>query len=423
MSPQRFAVHLLTLLACGIILGAMLSLPPVMSANDASRWDTVWSLNAGQGYAIDNAPYETCDKVIRGGRFYSSKPALMPAVLAGLAWIIQRAVGLALPRNDDSVVRLILILINVLPFALMIELYARLLERLGYGFPTRLFCLGAAAFGTYLTSYSVSLNNHTLAACATFFALYCWVRVECDGQRRRRYFFLAGLCAAWAAANEMPAVLFAAVLFAAFLRLNARRAFFCFLPPALAMAAAFFCATYLAAGSLLPYTFNPEPSLGAYANSPWINPVGIDALQEPKWLYMFNMLLGHHGILSLTPVFVFAFYGAFLKAKLQAINRIGLALTVCVFLAYTLRTANYGGRCQGMRWLFWLIPFWLISLAPAVDKGFGSRLFRALAFAALFVSLLSVGFALSAGGSYGAAGPWGFSWLHQLMASRKWAAH
>jgi hypothetical protein len=65
--------------------------------------------------------------------------------------------------------------------------------------------------------------------------------------------------------------------------------------------------------------------------------------------------------------------------------------------------------------LFWLIPFWLISLAPAVDRAFRSPLFRALAFAALLVSIVSVGFALGAGGPYKVAGPWGLSWLHQAF--------
>ena len=420
MNAERFSVNLLAVLACGTIIGAMIRLPPVMSANDGSRWNTVWSLNAGKGYVIDEAPYETCDKVIRGGRLYSSKPALMPTVVAGLAWLIKQAVGMSLPDYGDFVVRAILIFINVLPFGAMIVLYGRLLERLGHGFPTRMFCVGVAAFGTYLTSYSVTLNNHTQAAWAAFFALYCLIRIEYEGQTQRRYFFLGGLSAAWAVANEMPAALFAAAVLGILLRSHWRRALLYFCPPCAAMGAAFLYTTYLATGSLIPYTFNPDPSLGIYPGSLWINTRGIDALHEPKLVYVFHMLLGHHGIFSLTPVFAFSLYGAFLKSRLRRINQIGLALTLYLFVSYAFRTANYGGGCLGIRWLFWLIPFWLISLAPAVEKHIDSRLFRLFAYAALLVSLVSVGFGLSALGVYGFVGPWGFSWIHLIFRWMNW---
>jgi len=415
MNEDRFTVFFLTFLACGIVIGAMISLPPVMSPNDASQWNTVWSLNAGQGYVIDGAPYETFEKVVRAGRSYSSKPALMPTVVAGLAWLTRRPMGLSIPQDDGYVFRIVLILINVLPFAAMVVLYARLLERLDCQFPARIFCVAAAAFGTYLTGYSVTLNSHTLAACAVFFALYCLIRVQYDGQRHWGHFFLCGLFAAWAAANEAPALLFVAIVSGILLRANPRAALLYFLPPVLALCAAFFGATWLATGGLLPYASPPEPEVFFYKGRYWLNPFGFAAADDSAWLRLFHMLLGRYGILSLTPIFVFAFYGALLKARLQLISRIGLLLTIGMLGFYALGARDYGGRCQGMPRLFWLIPFWLISLAPAVDRAFRSPLFRALAFAALLVSLVSVGFALGAGGPYKVAGPWGLSWLHQAF--------
>ena len=69
--------------------------PTQMGANDISRWCTVWSLLERGTYVIDDCPWqiETQDKVLRepkgasgsspGKHFYSSKPALLPTLIAG----------------------------------------------------------------------------------------------------------------------------------------------------------------------------------------------------------------------------------------------------------------------------------------------------------------------------------------------------
>ncbi len=77
-----------------------------MSANDISRWCTVWSLLERGTYAIDECPWQadTQDKVFRArgerpaGRrtkaepvkhYYSSKPALLPTLIAGILYPAQ----------------------------------------------------------------------------------------------------------------------------------------------------------------------------------------------------------------------------------------------------------------------------------------------------------------------------------------------
>ena len=78
VNELKWITMLIALVASGLILGVMLRLQMVSGANDASRWNTVWSLTNGKGYTIDDAPYSTIDKVRRDGHFYSSKPPLMP---------------------------------------------------------------------------------------------------------------------------------------------------------------------------------------------------------------------------------------------------------------------------------------------------------------------------------------------------------
>ena len=309
MDNQDRFTTLIVVVAIGLIFGSLLRLQPLSSANDRSRWSTVWSLNAGQGYVIDETPYPTIDKVKRGDHFYSSKPALLPTLIAGLVWAIGLVTGMTLPENQDFIVRFVLVLINLVPFAGLLVLYSRLLQRLGYDTSTVLYCLCAAGLGTYLTAYSVTLNNHTLAAAATFFALYCFIRIAYEDQRHWKYFAICGLCSAWAVANEMLALPLALVLMGWLFRTSPKATAAWFLPPAVLVGAGFLITLYLSTGGLIPYYLYFDTPLYQYEGSYWNSPKGIDAADDPKWFYLFNLVLGHHGVLSLTPVFILSFAG------------------------------------------------------------------------------------------------------------------
>ena len=420
MNNQGSFTSLIILVAVGLILGSLLRLQPLSSANDRSRWSTVWSLNSGQGYVIDETPYPTIDKVKRGEHFYSSKPALPPTLIAGLVWAIGLVTGMTLPDHQDFIVRFVLVLINLIPFAWLLVLYSRLLQRLGFDTSTVHYCLCAAGLGTYLTAYSVTLNNHTLAAAAVFFALYCFIRIAYEGRREWKYFAVCGLCCAWAVANEMLALPLALVLMAWLFRTSPKATAAWFLPPAVLVGAAFMITLYLSTGGVLPYYLYFDTPLYQYEGSYWNQPKGIDAADDPKWFYLFNLVLGHHGVLSLTPVFILSFAGFFVKDRLQGIYRLGGVLTAAMVVFYTLHTNNYGGNCQGARWLFWLIPFWLITLPAVVRQVLPIRRYRWIAYLLLVVSLSSVAFALSGHKEIGRPGPWSSSWLHLAMRSAGW---
>jgi hypothetical protein len=417
----RWATKLIAFLAAGLLLGLLVRFQTVSGANDASRWNTVWSLINGKGYAIDEAPYPTIDKVKREGHFYSSKPALMPTCIAGLAWVIKAVSGFAIPHQAHIVIRVILVVVNIVPFVLMVLLYGRLLERLNVGLAARLFCLCTAAFSTYLTAYSLTLNNHTQAAWALFFSLYCVIRIHYEGRRQWHYFVLCGLFTAWTVANEMVAVPFALAILGVLLRDHFRMTLQFFLPVAAVVGAAYLYTAYLSTGGFVPYYLYFNTDYYQYEGSYWRRPTGIDAVHEPKWFYLLNILLGHHGIFSLTPVFILAFYGMVRQKQiLTMIQHIGLWLTLAMVVFYTFKTNNYGGVCQGARWLFWLVPFWLISLAPVVDRHFSSARFRALAVIVLMLSLMSVGHALTGNRDKGRPGPWSASWIQIFMHDRGW---
>jgi hypothetical protein len=187
------------------------------------------------------------------------------------------------------------------------------------------------------------------------------------------------------------------------------------------VAGAYLYTTYISTGGFLPYYLYFKTDYYRYEGSYWLTPRGIDAANEPKWFYLFNLLLGHHGVFSLTPVFLIAFFGMLQrKPPMEAIQRLGLFLSVGLLIFYTFKTNNYGGVCQGARWLFWLIPFWLISLAPVVDGHFRSRRFRTFALITLLISIMSASHALSGNKDKGRPGPWSPSWVQIFMHDMGW---
>jgi hypothetical protein len=195
-----------------------------------------------------------------------------------------------------------------------------------------------------------------------------------------------------------------------------------FLPGALVPTLAFMAAQYAVFGEFkLAYeAFGTDEYL--YEGSFWKTPLDLDAFNEhpePYANYFFHMTFGHHGIFSLTPIFLFSAVGA---VRLVAAGgwfpfprRGTTAMTVAAWLTIVLtaillafytwnpKARNYGGSTQGLRWLFWLIPFWLILLPKGVEWIHGRVWFRNLALVALAISVMSVGYAIR--------NPWTHPWI------------
>ncbi len=99
---------------------------------------------------------------------------------------------------------------------------------------------------------------------------------------------------------------------------------------------------------------------------------------EPYGVYLFHMTFGHHGVFSLSPIFLFSIVGALRLlggGRMRAVAWLTLLLTAAMiaFYAWNPKARNYGGSTQGLRWLFWLIPFWLVLLPKGVEAGQRSR--------------------------------------------------
>jgi hypothetical protein len=181
---------LLLLVAASIVASRILTAPTAFSVNDQSRWSTVPAIVDTGSYSIGRrqpnrdgsyrdvgiiaqADWNTVDKVLhpRTRGFYSSKPTLLSTVAAGEYWLLRNGLDLSLSRDRLTVTRIILLTINWLPFVLYLLLLARLVERLGTTEWGRLFVFAAACFGTFVSGFLASLNNHSVAATAALFAV------------------------------------------------------------------------------------------------------------------------------------------------------------------------------------------------------------------------------------------------------------
>jgi hypothetical protein len=197
---------------------------PFLSGNDRSRWCTVRSLVEHGTYQIDEIVsqpnWDTIDMVkhddlgrqapkLGEGHLYSSKPPLLATLLAGEYWLIHQFTGATLGDHPYAIGRFMLVTCNVLPMIVYFLVIARLVERFGVTDWGRLFVMAGATLGTFLSTFAVAVNNHLTAAVSVALALDAALRIWYDGERRWRWFALAGLFAAFAAADELPALRFA----------------------------------------------------------------------------------------------------------------------------------------------------------------------------------------------------------------------
>ena len=411
---------------------------PFLSANDRSRWLGIRALVEHGTYEIDEVLdrrlWNTIDMVQHRGRdgklhLYSSKPPLLYTLLASEYWLLHKATGMTLTSHPYVLGRVMLMTINVLPMGLLFFVIARLAERFGKTDWGRIFVVASATLGTLLSPFAVVLNNHTVAAVSAALALLAVVKIWCDGSSQRRYYFAAGLFAAFTAANELPALAFLALLGLALLLCDRRAWLQSFLPAVLLVVVAFFATNYAAHNSLAPpymhkgtesqeddwyiYTYTIE---GVERQSYWQNRQGIDLGEPSKWTYALHTTFGHHGIFSLTPVWMLSVLGLFLWCRhgdsRQRWLAIGIALltVVCLVFYIALRPQvdrNYGGFCCGLRWMFWFIPLWLTAMLPAADWFSRTRTRQAVAATLLAISTFSA--------SYPTWNPWTHPWLYTLL--------
>ncbi len=434
---------------------------PTFSSNDRSRWAAVRALvdegtwvigrhdpqtGKDSGIIFEDG-WQSVDKMRNPKtlEFYSTKPPLLTFLIAGEYWLLKHAFGWSLEGDGCfAVVRVCLVTFNLLPFVVYLWLLARLTALWGTTDWGQFFVVAAACFGTLVTTFLISINNHTLAACSVVVAAYAAVRILSLPDASWRWFVLAGLFAGLTAALELPAAAFAAGLGLLLLLRMPRRTLFAFVPAALVPVATELTLNYAEHGDF-DFGYNKRNTEWyQYEGSHWRNPPdkpkrGIDWAKDDKATYAFHLMLGHHGWFSLTPIYVLALGGMGLGVwRLLRVRSVGeghfladaagldgavrqwaelavaTAVLSLVVVGYYIifQTSNYGGWSNGPRWLMWLSPLWLLTLLPIVDRLGQGRWGRAVCLILLALSVLSA--------HYWDWNPWRHPWIYNWMDSRGW---
>lgn len=422
--------------------------------------------------------WQTIDRVQHRGsdgkqHFYSSKPPLLPTIYTGIYKLIRSVTGATLSEQPFIVAKWMLVLVQLLPLIGLWWLMAKWADQAWISDWQYSLLIAFALFGTFLSTFVITLNNHLPAAFAVGISLVCVERIVLDGDHRIRWFRLCGLTTSFAAANELPALSWVAAAAGLLFLANWRKTLFVYLPSLLPVAIAFFGTNYLAHRTLVPpyamrdvgeliatmvlkdemnldeplddeattlathvkhatipvlrangFEVGPQSILRKarrenvwelwdeqsqwrfalkknqenhtielyhwgdwydYPSSYWTDDrkQGVDRGEPSMLKYAFHCLLGHHGIFSLTPLWLLGLLGTLAFVVQKDVSqkksttkengerdqnpgnkRLALAIAlvsvvvVGFYLTRPLEDRNYGGVTSGLRWVFWLVPLW-----------------------------------------------------------------
>jgi hypothetical protein len=159
-----------------------------------------------------------------------------------------------------------------------------------------------------------------------------------------------------------------------------------------------------------------------YEGSYWRpeNVEGIDVGEASPLRYAFNVLIGHHGLFSLTPIWLLSIAGCGMwLARGDSTQRMLAVMTIIVtvvvigfYLSRPQIDRNYGGGTCCLRWLIWLTPLWLLAMLPAANWLSRTWSGRGLLLALLAASVFSA--------HYAADNPWSHPWIFDYWTALGW---
>jgi hypothetical protein len=349
------------------------------AGNDASRFALIESLVDRGTTTIESSRYRwTVDQVLVDGRVYSNKPPLLSLAGALPYAVMERLFGLSLETHEEAVLYLLNLLLVAVPTALLCALFHRsLVAHWGPESHAGLVTATLAA-GTILTSFSTTLNNHTVAAALLFAAF--------DAALFGRSLAAGAWLGLTVCVDIVPGLLFVPALGAALYTQRKGEAK-ALRPYALALAGGavlFVAADLFTTGSFWPAKM--AANAHDYSSSTGAAVAGV--LLPNSWNYPLEALFGWHGFFSVSPVLLFGAGGL-----LRSVNRdsplprrvtrlVGMTCAVMI-AAHIIFVGSYGGWSYGFRYLIPIIPV-LLFYAPAALGTVGRRVYvPVLAFSCL----------------------------------------
>ena len=355
-----------------------------LAGNDASRFAQIESLVDYHHPYINESRYNwTIDRVTINGKDFSNKPPLFSIVGAGLYYILRTVLGLSFAGHEHLVVYLVTLLtVGLSTTWLVTKFYVAIQKRFQPTRRVRYLATAALGLGTILTSFSVTLNNHTVAA-AFLFAAFCAVIEEKAVK--------AGILASVVFCIDLaPGGMFLAVFAIMILHSPKKGSLVRYLLSA-SLAPALFCASnWVITGSVLPVKMIP----GGLDYSGQIAPNLANVLLPDDWLYPLKCLFGWHGLFTVSPVLLLGVYsfikqlrsGATLGRPQTRWLGAGIAATILLHIVFV---GSYGGWSYGFRYLIPIIPLCLFFL-PQVLREFRPSIFAALLTISILFAFIGV---------------------------------
>lgn len=531
---------------------------PFLSGNDRSRWLTVRALVEQGTFAIDDLVcqpnWDTIDMVQHqdpqgNWRLYSSKPPLVPILMAAQYWVLKTATGKTLGTHPYELGRVMLFTWNLLPWWTLLACTLSIVYKLTGCNWTRLCCAVLLCQATLLTPFLTVINNHLHGACTLAITLWVTLRITARTTAQAPvtggWFQLAGACAALTVVSELPAAAFVALWGLYLLYLSPRQTCLHAAPAVAVVMGLYLGTNYWAHGSPRPpyahrgigprlaqieasaeaFSSVWKPSLeagklpneaqplfeqagqasavatqiarckrtteadvynvqlqagqnrfrlhyqagqvtlrgwddwydyeyqcgGKTRESYWRGLEGravVDQGEPSQLRYAFHALWGHHGVFSLTPIWILIPLGLLwawakpaelvppaaseLSSALQPLAESGriqawvqttrrqwstaiALLSLVTFAFYMTRPLidrNYGGTSSALRWMLWLIPAWTISVIPVLESCAQSAGGRRTVYVLLALSALSA--------HYPTWNPWMHPWLAYFFQYLGW---
>jgi len=340
------------------------------NANTGSRYATIEALVDQHTYHIDRTHYLfTIDKYKVGPNFISSKPPTLPTIGAGVYWVYRELTGKTIARYEGDVVRLVSFCTGGICHLLFLIYFYRLCRLLLARELAIIASMAGACFGYLGVAYATHINNHSTAAALAVMGFYYAVRIRQEHQVRLWHWPLAGLALGLLPAIDLSGVAITALIGLYLLSYDWKKTLLYFVPALLPGLVTHFALTYYISGSFKPFYLNS--ALKTFKQFYFRTAGGIDGLHEPKTTYAFNVLLGHHGLFSMTPLYCFGLWELVRSIRRRQLLAESLvsALAILAYCAYyILRTRNYGGWCVGMRWLIPVMPFLLLYFGRWLDR-------------------------------------------------------
>lgn len=418
-------------------------------------WDSIDVVKHG----LKDEVYDPSDPA--SGYVYSSKPTLLPTVMAGPYWVLYNVFHVSLADKPFEAVRLLLIIYNLIPLGIAFLCLASIVDSFGKTDWGRYFAVASMLFASFAITFVATLNNHLPGFVCISISLWAATKILREGKTSWLYFALAGFFGAFSVACELPCLAYAGLLCVVLAIRRPLKTLAVSVPFGLVVACAFVATDYIAHQSIVPayahkrdhmalaqenaeqaqdgetakvafdpndwyyYMYYPSGKTREPKNarlSHWANRTGIDKGEPSIARYAFHSTVGSRGVFSLSPVWILSVLGAFAllaskkdRAGRREFGALAIIMTIVFFAFFLTRDQgdrNYGGGTCFPRWFFPLIPLFIPAMTPIVDVLSKSRLGRTLAYVALFIATASA--------AYPTWSPWVSPWLYQLAVDWNW---